>query len=260
MLRRLKKTLLILLSFICLQARAQIGDTIKKDLLTAPDTVKHLHSKPLALIGPSALVLYGGLSFVIQPIRQLDYNINTSILRNDPNFNTNAESYFQFAPIILVYGLNMVGIEGKNRFIDRTALIGLSGAILGITTEIIKHSAHRLRPNGSDYLSFPSGHTTTAFAGAEFMAQEYDAKSPLYGVAAYAIATTTGVFRLYNHDHWFSDVVAGAGFGILSTKVAYLIYPYIRNQITHGDKKAKDTVIMPTYNDGVLGMSFVKTL
>jgi membrane-associated phospholipid phosphatase len=96
--------------------------------------------------------------------------------------------------------------------------------------------------------------------GAEFMAQEYSGKSPLYGVLSYVLAGTTGVFRMYNRDHWFSDVVAGAGFGILSTKVAYLVYPYIRNALTHKDKNGKSTLVMPTYQDGVVGLAFAKQL
>ncbi len=160
----------------------------------------------------------------------------------------------------MVYGLNLAGVEGKNRFIDRTALIGLSGGILAVADFSLKHTTHRLRPNQGDYYSFPSGHTSTAFAGAEFMAQEYAGKSPWYGVIGYAIATTTGVFRMYNRDHWFSDVVAGAGFGILSTKAAYLIYPYIRNTLTHKDKNGKSTLVMPAYQNGFIGLAFTKQL
>jgi membrane-associated phospholipid phosphatase len=138
---------------------------------------------------------------------------------------------------------------------------------MGITAEITKHLTHRLRPNKADYLSFPSGHTSLAFMGAEFMAQEYDAKSPWYGVLAYGVATTTGVFRMYNRDHWFSDVVAGAGVGMLSTKLAYLIYPSIRNWFTHTDQQSgeklpakksryRNTQLMPTVQDGAYGLAF----
>jgi len=261
----MKKILLVLFCIISIEANAQngnkkLGDTIKKDLLTAPDTVKKLHSKPWTLIPPAALITYGVLSFNVDPIRRFDYYINGEIARTDPNFHTKAESYFQFAPIAIVYGLNLVGDEGKNRFIDRTALLGLSGGILGLTATLTKYTTHRLRPNKTDYLSFPSGHTSTAFAGAEFLAQEYSGKSVWYGVAGYAIATTTGVFRLYNRDHWFSDVVAGAGFGILSTKAAYLAYPYIRNWLTHTDKNGKKTMLMPTYQDGAVQVAFAKQL
>ena len=72
---------------------------------------------------------------------------------------------------------------------------------------------------------------TTAFAAAEFMRQEYKDVSPLYGIAGYGAATITGILRLYNNKHWVSDVVAGAGFGILSTRLAYWIYPVIKRKL-----------------------------
>ena len=254
-----RKLFFILLTTISFNADAQILDTIKKDLTTAPDTVKHLHSKAYSLILPAGLITYGALSFEIHPIRRFDYYIRNEVAATDKNFNTKAESYFLFGPVIMVYGLNLVGDEGKNRFIDRTALLGISTAFMGISTFPLKSITHRLRPRATDYLSFPSGHTAAAFTFAEFLAQEYGDKSPWYTIVGYSFATTTGVFRMYNRAHWFSDVVAGAGFGILSTKAAYLVYPYLRNMLTHTDKAGKSTFIMPTYQDGVAGISFAKS-
>jgi membrane-associated phospholipid phosphatase len=257
----LKKIVAILLCIITFSANAQkVIDSVKKDLLTAPDTVKHLRSKKWAFVPPIVLVAYGASSFAIHPIRDLDFTINDDITKADPDFSTKAESYFQFAPVIIVYGLNLAGYGGKNTFIDRTALLGVSGGILALTATLSKQTTHRLRPNGSDYLSFFSGHTSTAFLGAEFLNQEYSDRSPWFGVAGYAIATTTGIFRLYNHDHWFSDVVAGAGFGILSTKAAYFVYPYIRNALTRKDKKGKKAYLVPTYLEGSAGLAFAMQL
>jgi len=262
----MKKLLVALLCIISVAAKAQVTDTakkkvldtVKKDLLTAPDTVQHLHSKAWTFVPPAILIGYGVSSFYIHPVRRFDYYIHSTTTRQDADFSTKAESYFQFTPIIMVYGLDMIGVEGKNTFIDRTALLGLSGLFLGGSEEIVKHATHRLRPNGADYQSFPSGHTGIAFMGAEFLAQEYAAKSVWISVAGYTIAATTGVFRLYNRDHWFSDVVAGAGFGILSTKAAYLVYPYIRNKLTHGDEKArkKSSMVVPSYQDGAYGLTY----
>ena len=254
----MRKFLFVLLSIISISANAQVLDTIKKDLLTAPDTVKHLHSIAYSLILPAALITYGALSFEIHPIRRFDYYIKNEAEVTDNHFNNKAESYFLFGPIVTVYGLNLIGVEGKNRFVDRTALFGLSSAFAGISVFPLKSATHRLRPDGSDKLSFPSGHTSIAFAFAEYLAQEYGDKSPVYTIIGYSFATTTGVFRIYNKAHWFSDVVAGAGFGILSTKAAYLVYPYIRNALTHTDKAGKSTFIMPTYQNGVAGFSFAK--
>jgi len=266
----LKKIILALFCFITITTNAQVNtadtakknlaDTVKKDLFTAPDTVKKLHSNPLSLIAPVALISYGVSSFVFHPIRRFDYFIYSETQKTDPTFSTKAESYFLVTPIVMVYGLDLIGVEGKNTFIDRTALLGLSGGILGLTGYITKYTTHRLRPNRTDYLSFPSGHTSIAFMGAEFLAQEYSEKSPVYTVIGYTVAVTTGIFRIYNRDHWFSDVVAGAGFGILSTKAAYLIYPYLRNKLTHKDKNGKSTMIMPTYQNGVPGLSFAMQL
>jgi membrane-associated phospholipid phosphatase len=249
----LKKIILCILCLASVGAYAQknvtdtskknLADTVKKDILTAPDTVKKLHSNPLSLVPPIAMMAYGGLSFAVHPIRRIDYYVQSQVRRTDSTFSTKAESYFQFAPEIIVYGLNLAGYTGKNRFIDRTALLGLSGFFVYASEGITKKLTHRLRPNKNDYLSFPSGHTGLAFMGAEFMAQEYDARSPWFGVAAYGIGATTGIFRMYNRDHWFSDVVAGAGFGILSTKLAYLVYPSIRNWLTHGREKAAEKSI-----------------
>lgn len=267
--KNLKKILLLLTCLLSFGAYGQnmpgtskknLGDTIKKDLFTAPDTVKNLHSNPLTLIPPAIAIAYGVSSFIFHPVRRFDYYIYNRIERSAPNFNTNAESYFMITPVVMVYGLDLMGVEGKNRFADRTVLLGLAGGFLGVSELITKHTTHRLRPNGADYLSFPSGHTGIAFLGAEFLAQEYAEKSPVYTVIGYTFAVTTGVFRMYNRDHWFSDVVAGAGFGVLSTKAAYLVYPYLRNKLTRFDKKGRSAAVMPTYQNGTPGISFAMQL
>jgi membrane-associated phospholipid phosphatase len=255
----LKKFLIILFTIVSFEANAQVTDSAKIAFFKVPDSVAHLHSKPLSIIIPAVFITYGALSFGITPIRHVDYYFRDEIAKSAPNFNTKAESFFLFTPVVLVYGLNLAGDQGKNGFVDRSALLGLSAAFMGLSTFPLKHITHRLRPNGSDYLSFPSGHTSAAFTFAEFMSQEYSDKSPWYSVVGYTFATATGVFRMYNRDHWFSDVVAGAGFGILSTKAAYWVYPYIRKALTHTDKAGKSTFIMPTYQDGVPGLAFAKS-
>lgn len=83
------------------------------------------------------------------------------------------------------------------------------------------------RPDGSSRNSFPSGHTATAFVGAELLRREYWEVSPWIGVAGYAVAAGTGFFRMYNNRHWLTDVLSGAGIGILSVEAAYWLYPTI---------------------------------
>lgn len=236
------------------------ADTIKKDQVVTVDTVKKSRNNLTSFIFPAALITYGVSSFVIHPVRQFDYYLNDKIEASDRNFHSNAETFFLFTPIVMVYGLNLAGVDGKNNFVDRTALLGLSAGFVGVSEDIVKHVSHRLRPNGEDYYSFPSGHTGLAFMGAEYLAEEYGDKSIAYPIIGYTFAVATGVFRMYNRDHWFSDVVAGAGFGILSTRGAYLLYPYIKKALTRTDKHGRKTTFVPTYQNGTAGLSFAMQL
>ena len=87
------------------------------------------------------------------------------------------------------------------------------------------------------------------------MRQEYKDVSPWYGIAGYAAATATGVLRLYNNKHWVGDVVAGAGIGIISTKLAYWIYPSIQRKLFKN--KSMNTMILPYYQSGGGGVAMV---
>ena len=81
-----------------------------------------------------------------------------------------------------------------------------------------------MRPDGSTANSWPSGHTATAFVGASLLHKEYGlTRSPWFSVAGYGMATATGVMRVLNNRHWISDVMSGAGIGILSTELGYAI-------------------------------------
>jgi membrane-associated phospholipid phosphatase len=143
----------------------------------------------------------------------------------------------------------MAGIRGKHNFADRTILLGMSSLITTGSTFAIKSATNRLRPDGSTYNSFPSGHTAIAFMSAQFMWEEYHEVSPWYGVAGYAVAATTGALRIYNNRHWVSDVVAGAGLGILSTKAAYWMYPKLQRLfIRNPEQTSTRVMLMPNYN------------
>ncbi|MBQ1177891.1 MAG: phosphatase PAP2 family protein, partial [Bacteroidaceae bacterium] len=79
---------------------------------------------------------------------------------------------------------------------------------------------------------FPSGHTATTFMGAELVRIEYGDEHPWLAAGAYTLATAVGVLRVYNDRHWFTDVFAGAGVGILSARIGYWLLPYTR-QVMH---------------------------
>ena len=127
---------------------------------------------------------------------------------------------------------------------------------MGITVNSFKKTASVERPDGSNFNSFPSGHTATAFMGAELMYQEFKDESIWYGVSGYIVATGTGVFRMYNNRHWLTDVAAGAGIGILSAKAGYWLYPVVSKLFNTKKQKSK-TVLIPFYDGNKTGIGLV---
>lgn len=216
--------------------------------------------KVLQFIAPAVLIGYGFTTVYDHgALKQLDLSTKAELQEDHPRFAYHVDDYTQFAPAIAVYGLNLTGIKGKHVLSDATMLYVTSAVIMGLSTHLIKQGVGRLRPNNSGYNSFPSGHTASAFAAAEFLYQEFKYKSPWIGYAGYFVATTTGTLRMYNNKHWFSDVVAGAGFGIASTKLGYLVYPHLKKWIT-GSGQHQNLSFSPTYLDHHLGYSLTYKL
>jgi len=138
-----------------------------------------------------------------------------------PTFKVGYDDYLQYAPAATVYGLKIAGVKGRNNTLRATFSYASSLAIMGIIVNTIKHTANVERPDGSANNSFPSGHTSMAFTNASFLHKEYGVINPLYSIGGYSAATFTGLGRNLNNRHWISDVLAGAGIGILSTELGY---------------------------------------
>ena len=228
---------------------------------TAPATdtssVTTHHTSVIAKIAvPATLISYGVISLHSGTLKNWNEQMKEEIWTEHTHNKTHIDNYLQWTPAIAVYGLNLVGIKGKNNLRDRSIIYGISTILMTSVVEVTKSISKEWRPDGSDQKSFPSGHTATAFAAAEFMRQEYKDVSPWYGVAGYAIAATTGYLRMYNNKHWFGDIVGGAGVGILSTDVAYWVYPSIKRWLFKKDNTAS-TIILPSYQQGGLALGLV---
>ncbi len=245
-------------SILFCRAQQMIVDTpVKVQLSSNKDTSRNGGTKAMlkAVIIPLGLITYGFIAQGSNELKQLDNSTKATITTNHPGYKTTVDNYLQFAPAISVYALNVCGVKGKNNVRDRTMLYALSTIISTGFVKPLKYSIKSTRPDGSGNNSFPSGHTTIAFASAEFLRQEYKHVSPWYGIAGYAVAATAGSLRVYNNKHWVSDVVAGAGFGILSTKLAYWIYPTIKKKLFRN--KSMNALMMPYHQNGTTGVAFV---
>ena len=209
--------------------------------------------KAVAFIAPVVLMGYGFAAVYDNgALKQLDLSTKAELQEDHPLFAAHVDDYLQFAPAAAVYALNLAGVKGKHNLFDASMLYATSAAIMGVSTHFVKQGVGRERPNESGQNSFPSGHTASAFMAAEFLHQEYKDVNPWIGYAGYFVATATGTLRMYNNKHWFSDVVAGAGFGIASTKISYLVYPYIKSLFTN--KKGGNFTFMPFHQPGSTGL------
>jgi membrane-associated phospholipid phosphatase len=117
-----------------------------------------------------------------------------------------------------------------------------SFVVSGIFTQVIKFSTHRHRPDAGNSrgtwdgpgfsnsnLSFPSGHSSTAFSIATVIASEYN-DIEFVPPLAYGIATLTALSRVNDNGHWASDVFLGSAIGYFTAKAVVNLHKYKENR------------------------------
>lgn len=88
-------------------------------------------------------------------------------------------------------------------------------------TEFLKGTVHEMRPDRSGNNSFPSRHTSWAFAASSVISHELYRYSPWWSVGAQTLASAVGLQRIRARRHYGSDVVWGAAVGIASAEMCY---------------------------------------
>jgi|GEM_PF-966155 len=206
-------------------------------------------------IVPAVLISYGALAQAVTPLKRLDENIVKAVDRHYTKQRL-IDDYLAVAPFVAAGGMNLLGVKASHNFRDRTFVEISSLLIVTGTVQVIKRATGIERPDGSNNQSFPSGHTALAFAGAHILFKEYKDISPWIGIAGYATATTVGAMRILNRKHRLSDVVAGAGVGILSTEVSYLLLP-VFHRIIGVKENESGLVIAPMIGNNQYGVGMV---
>ena len=209
---------------------------------------------------PTTLISYGVLAQFVPALDDFDLSIREGF----SSFNQNKckiDDYIQYLPTFAFAGLGTLGVETDYRFVDRLCVGAIAYTLVGATVLTTKQLTGIERPDGSANNSFPSGHTAFSFVGADLVYMAYKDSSPIYGIAAYACATTVGFLRMYNNRHWFSDVVCGAGVGILASRLSFLAFDKIKQCI--GNRKNKDLSFnggfAPFVYDNKIGLSLSLT-
>lgn len=117
----------------------------------------------------------------------------------------------------------------------------------GLTTTLMKRIVNEKRPHGGDRLSFPSGHTTTAFAFASVVGLEH---SKPWAIGAYTLATIVGFSRMNDNAHYLHDVTFGATLGISYGVALY----HIQQKETEDSHTTWS--ILPYENGAIVGLSY----
>lgn len=148
------------------------------------------------------------------------------------------DNVLEYVPTVAVFGLKAFGMQSESSWQRRLTVSLISFGLNAGATYSLKHAVHKMRPDGTDNKSFPSGHTAIAFCGATTLMHEYRRVSPWIGVAGYAVAATVAVDRVRRNRHHWGDVVAGAAIGVASAEAGYWLGDLVLDKI--GRRKNAD--------------------
>ncbi len=201
--------LFIVLSF---KVKAQYSDSLQLQHTYLPQDFKfHLKSTYF----PAAFILLGSYS-----------NANETFIDNGaikaerdetmPHFKTHVDDYMQYAPMLAGYGCLAFGSK-QNAWVYTKEVL-LNEVIMNASVYTVKHLSKVPSIVNGSYNAFPSGHTAEAFSAATLFNDNFAERKLWLQCLSYGSASAVGVLRVLNERHWTSDVIAGAGFGILSAK------------------------------------------
>lgn len=226
-----------------------MGWTLAYGQSYGPDSLScdSLHTfRPTHLIVPAALVVAGSIGIESHLSHGVNDDVRTWAENVRGNRRFRADDYLQYVPALAYVGLGFSGVKAKHPFLERACILPVAWAAMGIMVNVTKRTVREKRPDSNARNSFPSGHTATAFMGAELIRREY---GNAWGAGAYAFATGIGLLRIYNDRHWLADVLAGAGFGILSANIAYWLLPLERKLFRWNKqgRNMKGVHLLPSY-------------
>ncbi len=167
---------------------------------------------------PASRVLWPGLgveAVLLLTHAQFSQKIQPHIAETQPLGTTsNFGNYMgKLIPNVLYAGGMLADYEltGSSLALERSILMVKATLYSGVFTDLLKPIVRERRPNGSpDLASFPSGHSTVAFAFASIVGAEH---AWYYGVGAYALASFVAFSRMNDNKHYLHDVTAGALIG-----------------------------------------------
>lgn len=208
--------------------------------------------------GHSTSILVGSTAVILEALIFKDQNkkLVRSISASKPlgKYSKDFELMGQVVPNIAYVLYNgAVGASTNNsKSLYLAGLMARSTFSSALTTNILKYSVREKRPDPSNAKnSFPSGHTTTAFAFASVVGYQH---GPCWGSASYLMASLVGLSRLNDNAHYAHDVIAGAFIG---TIYGISISQRDENHLSTTNQSNKTSFdFYPIFSDKLAGVHF----
>ena len=203
------------------------------------DSISSCSVRAADFILPVSLVAVGATG-CFEPVRTWKKDLRDWV-QTKADGECPVDNYLQYAPLATVFVADWCGADAKHDFTDRFVLTFttfvtytvLTNGVVDCISDVMAGLTNGQRPGNHDSRnSFPSGHAGTAFLGAELVRMEYGEDYPWLAVGAYTVAAGVGVMRVWNDWHWATDVVAGAGMGILSARLCQLAMPALQRTVS----------------------------
>jgi membrane-associated phospholipid phosphatase len=230
------KYIWLLLIFLILVSKARAQDSTRQ-LSGCKRFPYRQQAASLALIAAGTATLWKG---------------NETLIRYTPRTYITADDYLQYAPMLGMYVADIAGAKAQNSAWDQTKYLALSQLACAAVVQTLKYTVRAQRPNKGSRNSFPSGHTSVAFVGAAVMYHEFRHTHRLLAYSGFFVATAVGALRQTNRRHYISDVLAGAGIGMLVTNIVYHFEPL---KTWQPFSKSDNLSLLPYYDGHSAGLS-----
>lgn len=201
------------------------------------------------IAGAGFAALTVGVGFLDKPVQQWAVRLrnNNEWSKNYSHTITNIGGLYEVVPFV---GIATWGFAFKNEKLRTTTYLATQAYITStVWSTLFKTLSGRTRPANfdpnspeneprfhgpfyklpyGDNSSFPSGHTTLAFAAATVYAKEYK-YIPAVPIISYTVASLISLSRITENRHWATDIITGAALGYLSgTQVVNNYHRYAR--------------------------------
>lgn len=232
------RTIVVVMLITATTAQASVApDSIGIDSAALKKEYQFNYKK---LIVPAGLIAAGAAG--IRVFTGFKCSLASDFTNLRKNNYWHGDDYIQYVPAVAYLALGNCGVKSRNNLRDRVMAGATAYLCMAVIVNTTKFFVNERRPESGAMNSFPSGHSATVFLGAELMRIEY---GNAIGVAGYAVAAGVGFLRMYNGRHWYNDVLAGAGIGILCARLGYWLLPFEKRLFR---LRTGNTAVLPFYS------------